>query len=64
MKVLKKKKVQMPAKKRDISTTELSPGSSKNRTSALPVEDDPAMGIIGLGSSGKETFPLAATSIS
>jgi len=65
MKTLKKKPIQMYiepgqdaalavlARKRGVSKTELIRESIQKYLTALPVEEDPAMGLVGLGSSGK-----------
>ncbi len=65
MKNLKKKPIQMYiepaqdaalavlAKKRGVSKAELIRESIEKYLTALPVEEDPAMGLVGLGNSGK-----------
>lgn len=65
MRKLKKKPIQMYieprqdaalvvlARKRGVSKAELIRESIEKYITAIPVEDDPAMGLIGLGSSGK-----------
>lgn len=65
MKALKKKPIQMYieprqdavltalAGKRGVSKAELIRESIEKYLSSLPAEDDPALGIIGLGSSGR-----------
>ena len=65
MKTLKKKPIQMYiepgqdaaltvlARKRGVSKTELIRESIRKYLTALPVEEDPAMGLVGLGNSGK-----------
>jgi len=65
MKTLKKKPVQMYiepgqdaalavlARKRGVSKTQLIRESIQKYLTALPLEEDPAMGLVGLGSSGR-----------
>jgi len=65
MKTLKKKPVQMYiepgqdaalailARKRGVSKTQLIRESIQKYLTALPIEEDPAMGLVGLGSSGR-----------
>lgn len=65
MRRLKKKPIQMYieprqdaalavlARKRGVSKAELIRESIERYITAIPVEDDPAMGLIGLGRSGK-----------
>ena len=65
MKTLKKKPLQMYieprqdaalaalAKNRGVSKAELIRESIERYITAIPVEEDPALGLIGLGSSGK-----------
>lgn len=70
MRKLKKKPIQMYiepgqdaalavlAKKRGVSKAELIRESIEKYLTSLPVEEDPAMGIVGLGSSGKRDISV------